>query len=164
MKHIQYIWAILAIGLLIIFPMNPSYALEGLTLVRAGFTTVAPSEEKEEPETFIASIKRSDLKETPIFFVSKVQCDESCQKVLQSGKVKLIHRWVRMLGVTPRTKLKQEFPSETFTEPMLLLWSELMMKTAGDWFVEIQTSDGEKLCLKEDKEYTCEFVFQVTLE
>ena len=163
MKHIHYRWALFWLGLLITLPINPSYALEGLTLANAGFTMVESSEE-EEPETFIRSIKLSEVKEKPLFFVSKIQCDESCQKLLQSGKVKLIHRWVRMLGVTPKTRLKQEFPPEMFTEPLLLLQSELMINTAGDWFVEIQTSDGEKLCLKEDEKNVCEFVLQVTLE
>lgn len=163
MKQIRYLWAIFWGGVLVTFLINPSYALEGLTLGNTGFTMVEPSKE-EEPETFIKSIRLSDLKEKPLFFVSKIQCDASCQKLLQSGKVKLIHRWVRMLGVTPKTRQKQEFPPEIFTEPLLLLQSELMIKTAGDWFVEIQTSEGEKLCLKDDEKNVCEFVLQVTLE
>lgn len=163
MKQLQYLWTIFWVGLLVTFLMNPSYALEGLTLEKAGFTIVEPSEE-EEPETFIKSIRLSKVREKPVFFVSKIQCDEGCQKLLRSGKVKLIHRWIRMIGVTPKTRLKQDFPPKTFTKSPLLLQSKFVIKTAGDWFVEIQTSDGKKLCLKEDEKHICEFVFQVTLE
>jgi hypothetical protein len=164
MKPIRHLLVICGLGLLIALPINSSYALEGLSLEKAGFTIVAPSEEAEEAETLIKSIKLSELKEKPVFFVSKIQCDSACQKLLQSGKVKLIHRWVRMIGVTPKTRLKQDFPPEAFAKSPLLLKSELIIKTAGDWFVEIQLSDGKKLCLDEDEKHICEFVFQVTLE
>jgi hypothetical protein len=135
--------------------------LEELKLEKAGFTLTDPS--KEQPKEFITSVSIDKLRGRSVFFLAKIACDTpECKQQLRSGAVKLIHRWVRTLGTKLITKQKKEFLPDEIKENTV--WSAQGIKVPGDWFVEIRTSDGEKLCLKKDKTSMCEFNFQVKLK
>jgi hypothetical protein len=141
--------------------MSVAYALQGLKLVKAGFTTANPSE--KQPEEFINSISLNQLRGKPIFFLSQIQCDNpECERQLKSGEIKLIHRWVRMYGTKLNTKQKKEFVPDEIKNNTV--WSQQVIKFRGDWFVEVRTSDNEKLCLNKDDTSICEFEIQVTLK
>ena len=162
MKYLRKMVFLFCVLIITAAPLSESYALEGVKLVQAGFTLTDPS--KEQPKEFITSIPLNTLKGKPVFFVSKIQCDTpECRKQLKSGAVKLIHRWVRTLGTKLSTKQKREFSPDDMKENSV--WSAQVIKAAGDWFVEVRTSDDKKLCLEKDKKTSiCEFGFQVTLE
>ena len=124
-----------------------SYALEGLSLVQAGFTVTDPSEKEPEDEEFVKFVRLKNLGDAPVFFWIKFNCStKKCNERLKSGDVKLVHRWVRMYGTKLRTRqLKTFLPEELSDENAV--WSEQKMTYPGRWFVEVSTSDGETLCI-----------------
>lgn len=162
MKYLRKMFFLFWVLIITVAPLSESHALEGVKLVQAGFTLTDPS--KEQSKEFIMSIPLNTLKGKPVFFVSKIQCDTpECSKQLKSGAIKLIHRWVRTLGTKLSTKQKREFSPDDIKENTI--WSAHNIKAAGDWFVEVRTSDDKKLCLDKDKKKAiCEFGFRVTLE
>ena len=148
-------------------PLSESHALEGLKLVQAGFTLTDPS--REQPKEFITSITLTKLRGRPLFFLTKIDCETpECKQQLKSGTVKLIHRWVRTLGTKLKTIQKREFLPDEIKENTV--WSAQVIRVPGDLFIEVRTSDDEKLCLKKDEAskkdetFICEFNFRVTLK
>ena len=144
------------LGLCVLFILGnlgtASYALEGLSLADAGFTLTKPAKEKT-PENFKTTVK---YRETPIFFWTRVVCrTDQCKTRLESGKVKLIHKWVRMYAVKPKIEQVKKFSADDLKN--FSVWSDQEMKYPGRWFVEVSTSDGEVLCLGK----TCKFTLSV---
>jgi len=161
MKYLQRMFIQLCVLLVVASIGTESYALEGLKLEKAEFTLTDPS--KEQPEGFITSVSLNKLRGRPIFFLVKMDCDTpECKQQLKSGAVKLIHRWVRTLGTRLKTMQKREFLPDEIKENTV--WSAQIIRVPGDWFVEVRTSDGEKLCLKKDEASVCEFNFRVMLK
>lgn len=126
---------------------STSDALDGLLLMQAGFTSMNPSE--ETPEEFVSIIRVQDLGKNSMFFWTEIKCrTKECERLLSSGEVKLVHRWVRMLGTRLRTQQLKTFSPEELSENENAVWSEQEIKYPGRWILEVSTSDGEILCLE----------------
>lgn len=130
-----------------------SYALDGLVLEQAMFTTTDPSkdppEEEEQPKKPIEIVRLKDLGNNLLYFWTKIKCTtKKCESLLKSGEVKLVHRWVQMYGTRQKTEQLRTFLPKELSEHDNAVRSEQEIKYPGRWFIEVSTSDGETLCLE----------------
>ncbi len=149
---------LLACTLVMIGSISPAaYALDGLSLAQVGFIVTNPSQER--PEKFVKIIRMRDLENNRLFFWTEITCQtKQCQRLLDLGEVKFVHRWVNMYGTRLRTQQVRTFSPEELKEHKNAVWSVQEIKYSGRWFVEVSTSDGEVLCLNK----SCKFKLGAT--
>jgi len=166
MRWLREIGLLLGVVGIITTPLADAYALEGLQLVKAGFTITSGKEDFQKKEIpNVDEIQLAALQNGTVFFWTEIQCTQECQH-LNPEKIIVVHRWVRDYGVNVVTTQTREFSLKELLEKENLLQSEQEIKSPGAWFVEvrIETVDGQKLCIstaKKDKADICKFLLRV---
>lgn len=140
-------------------------ALEGIKLVKAGFTATPAKEDfrKQEPASS-AEMQLKTLENGKVFFWTEIQCTQECGQ-LGAEKMLVAHRWVRDYGVNVVTTQIKEFSLKELIEKENVLQSAQEI-TPGAWFVEvrIESGGGPKLCLsptEKDAPEICKFVLRI---
>jgi hypothetical protein len=151
MKCVRTIISVLCVVFSITTLWSVSSALEGLQLVKAGFTATPEKEAFQKKELSEGDEFPLDaLQGKRAFFWTEVQCDQGCQAKLRPDTILVVHRWVRVYArvVTVQTK---EFSLQEFLDKGNILQSEQEISTPGAWFVEVRMPDGNKLCISRPK-------------
>ena len=152
MKCVRTIINVLCVVFSIITLLSVSFALEGLQLVKAGFTATPEKEAFQKKELSEGDEFPLDaLQGKRVFFWTEIQCDQGCQARLRPENILATHRWVRMYGTRVATVQTKEFSLQEFLDKGNILQSEQEISSPGAWFLEVRTPDGNKLCISRPK-------------